>query len=397
MPNTPGEREKNNLWADEQTTAPKPASPLRPKVKLRITSMFRFLGGMLLVIMLLETVWMLLGNLSLKPVVAQWGTIEKGFWTEALFLRQEALLISPRDGYFIPRVDAGEWMPLGEILAYVHDKKEILLPESELQGQAKIDFWIREKESLERELKRVGAEIVVHIRRKNSAKEDLESLKKEQAWLFDAIARLRKNIEQKSAAVSGGNFPVSITAPFAGYVYFQTDGWEEQMASERFAERNSLDWRRNYPLKQPEERVQEGEVLGKVIHPRQIITIRIDPERIGEPSREENWWWKKSEQVYKLTVKNMIPLPDGKKMVALEDTSGFNDFMPQRRANIYLIYRRISGICVPVHALFQRDGKPIVKLLHGNRIEEKEVIIGEKGDSHAVVTGIEVGTVLVSR
>lgn len=87
--------------------------------KFKILNIIRLTGGILFVFLALEGILLVIGNIAVKPVSAKWGMIEKGYWTDALFLRDEKILVAPCDGYLVTRVEPGVRVDNDELIAYI--------------------------------------------------------------------------------------------------------------------------------------------------------------------------------------------------------------------------------------------------------------------------------------
>ncbi|HYH01849.1 MAG TPA: hypothetical protein VEC37_02005, partial [Bacillota bacterium] len=66
-------------------------------------------------------------------------------------------------------------------------------------------------------------------------------------------------------------------------------------------------------------------------------------------------------------------------------------------AKLFVVHRRITGVTIPAQAIFEQEGRALVRIAKGDSYREKPVEVLENDGSKAVVAGIEVGTILISR
>jgi hypothetical protein len=183
-----------------------------------------------------------------------------------------------------------------------------------------------------------------------------------------------------------------------GYLFYKYDEWEEQLSPDQFNSLTTIDFKRVYSLKQPTKQIKSGMIIGKVIHPfHQIISIIIDPKQTGKPVTGALWWVKSGKNTYQCPIVNQTQLTDRKIILALDDVSMLPEFMPQRRAKVFIIYRRISGITIPVQALYKKGQEMVVKVVKGDEFEETKVTVRENDGVKAIIDGIKFGTTIISR
>jgi hypothetical protein len=320
--------------------------------RLKIVNIAKVLGGFLVLLLLIELFSILLENLSLKPVIAQWGTIEKGFWAEALFLRDETLLFAPIDGDLVLKLADGSRIPQGEIVADITNRKE-----------------------------------------------DLTGLKQENASTFrnseynlPTHQSMAKRIKHRPTGIG------LVAAKNVGYLFYRYDEWETYFTPDQFGKLTIIDFNRIYSLKTPVKQIRDGMVVGKVIHPfHQIISFIVNPKQIGMPVIGDLWWLKNGKNTFPCPVVNLIKLTDGRMIVGLDDVSMLPEYMPERRAKVFIIFKRISGISVPVQALYKRGHDTVVKIVKGEESKEIKVVVRENDGVKAIIDGIEFGTTIISR
>lgn len=376
--------------------------------RFKMVNIVKIIGGVIVLLLIVEALGILVGNLTLKPVVAQWGTIEKGWWAEALFLRDETMLSAPTSGDLNIKLVDGIRVAHGEIVATINTTDS-----GNQNDNSKLQLGLqtvkREVQTLQADLDRVGLEITTknaklsHIS-KNSAQvrylqEDLISLQQEKARILRNIENNRLAIQSTGKKINNGPVGTAIiTVDQPGFLFYQFDEWEEHFSPEQFSGLVPADFNRIYALKSPEKQVKTGMNIAKVINPfRQIIAVIIDPNQTGVPVTGDIWQFKNGENRFQCTVVNQTKVADHKMIIALEDVSMLPEFMPNRRAKIFLIYKSISGIVIPVQALFKKGQQMTVKVVKGDGYKETKVTVLENDGVKAIIKGIEFGTTIISR
>lgn len=361
----------------------------------------------MLVIVVIEVSIFLLRDLNTKTVVAKWGGIEKGYWTEALFLREETLLRAPVDGELVLKVGPGTRVPQGELLSYINaESQSVNTSKLNLRAQMELESLIREEQALRVDLDRIKFEMketTLQLKRtgrktKNAAA-DLEALRREKSRIIELqkathikLVELRNKIhnqlEQQSLVMSS----------YPGYLFYEYDGWEGRLTPECFGRIKEEEIKREYKLKKPGTKVQSSEIIGKIIHPfRQVIMITADITKTGLPEPGAEWWMSTADGLQPLKVLGINQLSENKAILALEDLSLSFAYLPNRRSKIFIIYRKTSGIVVPRRSIIIKQHLTQVKVLKGDGFEFKKVRIVETDDHNAIIDGLEFGTTIISR
>ena len=373
----------------------------------RLKRIIGILGAIVMVIVMIEVGIFLLQGMNTKIVVAKWGNIEKGVWTDALFLREETLIRAPLDGELVITVDSGTRAPWGELLSYINGgTQSVNTSELNLRSQMELESLIREEQALRVDLERIKTEIKDMTQQLKKTRKkakitpaDLEVLKKEKlritglqrkthAKLVELRHKIQDQLEQQSL----------VMAPEPGFIFYEYDGWEDILSPQDYERVKEEDIKREYKLKKPGTQIQRGEVIGKIINPfRQIIVITVDPVKTGIPDPGTDWWMATNNGRKPLKVLWFKPLSKNKAIAALEDHSLPFAYLPDRRSKIFLIYRKINGIVVPRRSIFIKHHQNQVKVLKGDGFELKNVKIVETDDHNAIVDGLEFGTAIISR
>ena len=334
----------------------------------KVVNVLKILAGVLILLLIIEILGTLVGYFTEKPVVAQWGTMEKGFWAETLFLRDESILTAPVGGELSLKLDEGIRTPHGEIVAVI-DTTDSVNKSSDNSGlQIRLQHLNGENQSLHEDLQRIGVEIAAktaklrHTSKKaiqfGSLTEDLTAIEQEKARILRNIEHNRLEILSIVRTInSRQSGVVLIPLETPGYLFYKYDEYEAHFSPDRFKELRAEDFNRAYSLKLPDKRVKAGAVIAKVIQPfHQLITFISDPKQSGLPEPGDIWWFKSGDNIFQCPVVDRIRLNDGsgKIIVALDDVSMLPEFMPNRRAKIFIIYKHVSGIIIPVQALYKR-------------------------------------------
>ncbi len=387
---------------------------LQPKGKIRFKwrpfrGMLRLLRRILLIIVLIELIRIAIGGFITRPVVAKWWTIEKGFWTEALFLREEKIYTAPAEGKLAVTVEEGVMIPEGELLAYIESKDDSGT-EGNIHPSTRLESLHREENRLKQDLNRVTAEVgakqslLVQTSRNAATleriKEDLAILEKEKGRILRSIHQTRERIETLNSTAATANDKRIITAVGPGYLFYQSDGWEEKLRPEWYRRITRSDLRRNYPLRKTRRKVKAGEFVGKIIHSfNQRIVIEVDPERIRKPVVGDRWWIKNRDSLFGTNIiycKRSADQPQTT-LVVLSAPGIGQKFLPERRARVFIVYRRLSGISVPVRALFRTKNDTYVKVLKGDEYKRQSVQVLETDSEQAIIEGLEFGSTIISR
>lgn len=349
----------------------------------------------------------LLRNLNTQTVVAKWGGIEKGYWTEALFLRKETLLRAPLEGELVIEVNSGTRVPRGELLSYINAEwQSVNTSELNLQARMELESLIREEQAFRVDLERIKSEIKEtslqlkkSARRSKKAAADLEALNREKSRIMDLqkethakLLELRHKIHDQLEQQS------LVMAPEPGYLFYEYDGWEDKLTPGSFKRIQEDEINRDYPLKKTGKKVQSGQIIGKIIHPfQQVIMITADITKTGWPEPGTNWWMLTSDGLEPLKVLGINRLFQSKAILALEDENLPVAYLPSRRSKIFIIYRKINGVMIPRRSIITKQHLTQVKVLKGDGFEFKKVRIVETDDHNAIVDGLEFGTTIISR
>lgn len=377
-----------------------------------IKNFIRKFCAIILMIVVIELSILLLRDLNVKTAIAKWGSIEKGYWTEALFLRDETVILAPLSGQLIPQVASGTRVPRGELLSYINVQSQpVNISELNISNQMELESFRREEQAFRSDLERIKSEIK-EVSKKVSKKASL-SFKKLQSGPAADLAALEKEktriIELQNAAYTKlielqhkihDQLPPQalVMAPQPGYIFYQDDGWEGKMTPANFAGIQEGDLSRDYDLKTTGKKVRTGEIIGKIIHPfQQIIMIGMDPNKIELPGLGDSWWYKTGDGLQPVNVAGINRLPGNKVLLALEDLNFNSEFLPNRRSKIFIIYRKTSGVMVPYRSIIRKHHLAQVKVLKGDGFELKKVQIVENDEHNAIINGLEFGTTIISR
>jgi hypothetical protein len=377
--------------------------------RFKIINIVKVSGGFLILLLLFELLGILVGNLSSKPVIAGWGTMEKGFWTEALFLRDETLLLAPIDGDLALKLRDGVRIPQGEIAAAIVSKNPVDTRDQDYDLRVQLEHLNREAISLQADQRRVLLELTAkkakldHTPKKSiqfqQVKKDLKTIEQENASIFRNIESNRLKIESLTKRINNRQKGTALMpAERAGYLFYKYDDWEGHLSPDQFTRLTTLDFQRKYALNSPAKQVKAGMVIGKIIQPfHQVISFIIDPKQTGVPVTGTQWWLKIGKRIFECPVVNQTQLADGRMIVGLDDVSMLPEFMPQRRAKVFIVFRRISGITVPVQALYKRGQDTVVKMVKGDDYKEIKVVVRENDGVKAIIDGIKFGAMIISR
>ncbi len=374
--------------------------------RVRIREFIKKAAAVLLVILIIEAGIFLLRSINVNIVVAKWGFMEKGYWAEALIIQRETVLRAPLAGNLEIQAESGARVPRDELLLYINTDQPIDTSELNIKTKMELESLVREEKAFRADLERIEFEIKeIRALMKKSPKKSkdinpvITALRKEKTRVTKTIQTThRQFLELRRKVQEQLGQQALVMSPEPGYVYYQTDGWEEKLSLDNLQNIQEQDIRRNYSLKSSGKKVNTGEVIGKIISPfEQIIMVLVDINITGLPEPGEVWWLKTSHGLQRVNVKKATQISDYKAMVALVNPSFRQDHLPNRRAKVYLIYRRISGVSVPRRAIFNHKGVTSVKILKGDGFDLKKIRVIDVDDNNAIIDGLEFGTTIISR
>lgn len=376
----------------------------KPRRKIKIS---KFLGMVLLVIclvLMIELIWLVIVNIPGKTVVADWSTLSKGSWVEALYLREEECLVANQSGFLQPMIATGVMIPQGEILGSINqDNDENVINPENVAMYRHLHEIQKERNELQKDLARINKEIYQNTDPKVKGflktPDELKILEQEKERISQKIRSINLKVNQIQLNLNQTDFKNSLLiAEKAGYISWEYDGYEDRLTPERFRKLELSDFRRNYQLNRLKKRVNSGEIVAKITYPfRQWVAIVINPEQTGKPSLNENWYINTEEGWKKNSIIDIISIAKDKMIIGLKSQELEQTFSPERRRKIFINYRMVSGVSIPVQAIFKKGQKTLVKLVKGDDLKEKEIRVIISDGNKAIVEGIAFGTAIISR
>ncbi len=383
--------------------------PNRPKKRWSIGGMLRILGRIIIIILLFEVTRNVFSGLLTHPVTAQYGTIEKGFWADALFLRYETVLTASHSGKLVYSAKAGSLVPTGEIIATIDDGTNATGPTDSVPASKQLDQLRRELVSLGQDLNRVNAEmknkqsllVTQSNRGMNTAqiKQDLNNLEQEKGIILRNINKNNAELRELNATTVNANHDNLVLATTPGYLFYQYDEWETKLLPADFPQITVADLQRRYSLREVGNSVRTGGMVAKIIDPfNQQIVIRINAKATGIPEVGARWWLKNGEALRRTTVLKVTRIAgDNEYLVALDDPGIGQSILPERRYRVFVVYRRCSGVLIPTQAVFHHQKDPVVRVMKGDGYKEQSIRVIETDGSRAIVEGIDFGETIISR
>ena len=322
-------------------------------------------------------------------------------------------MIAPCDGFFKLEAIPGSRLPFGEVIGGISSGES--LPESWDQGLIKSKLQVEAEKLYDHQYQlRLQLELL------NAKNDTLESLlrsaptqstlaqktHKELIALKKEKERILRNIQQYQLSISNlqARFDLVqgpkavLTAIVPGYFFNQFDNQEGRLTPGAYKSLTPNDLRRNYPLQSGAVKVKAGAVIGKIVSPfQQRIAIEVDPELIREHQAGDLWWLKLNDNLIQVSFVATIQPDNGRKILYFDDPLFAAGIQPQRRSRVYLVYRRVSGVTVPLGALHHKGQAVEVKVMKGDGFERKQVRVIESDSYQAVIEGIEFGTTIFTR
>jgi hypothetical protein len=349
--------------------------------------------------------WQLIANRLQKVVAATWGMVEKGCWIEVLYLREEKLLTAPASGCLTIQVKNGARVPQGEVLALLDQGaalgRSAVVTNSVRQSYNEYQRLVREEAALTMDLRRINADLRKRMRKRvyPNDEADLEALQQEKGQVIRNI----QTIHAQSAGLQQEMAPVLkrwrfIAAEAPGSFSTEYDGWEGSLPPEYLSRLTLNDFARNYPLKSGARQVKSGAPFGRLINPfNQIMAFKINAQQTGIPQTGAIWrfktasGWKNAPLIY-------VKMFDGQTGVAgAAIQAGEADLTRMRLSRMFAVYQSITGVTVPASALYKKGKLTLIRVMKGDDYREKAVqVLGSDG-SRAVISGIKIGTMIISR
>ncbi len=355
----------------------------------------------LVFLLVLELGWLVLANFPQRTVIVETGTITKGCWVEAVYLRNETLLEAPADGYLTIRIPSGTMVPRGEVIGWISPEPTENLSEDALRLAKKAALYQSENDGLEVELKRINSEIARRqaVSNKAAVSADLASLEKERQRVLQSIRVNREEAHKaltKLEYLTGGI--TMITAASSGIFCSEYDGFESRFNPESFRQLSEDIFKQKFPLKAPTSRVSAGEPVGKLVEPfTEVLAAKVDPQVVGTPRPGDEWEVKTTNGWRNIKIIDIISLTNDKMMVGFYNSRPEIGFVPERRQKLFMVYRRVKGSSIPVQAIIRKKDKTWVRVVRGDEFEEREIRVLETDGNRAIVTGLEFGTAILSR
>ncbi len=388
---------------------PKPKRRYRLCDQKKLVEFAKWIFKIVLIIIIVESLWIMVGNLTVKTVVAKWGIIEKGGWVEALFLNDTELLRAPTEGSLSWKEVSGARIPGQALLAYVAKSKKIsgesnLLTAIEWQLLERFRHLLQSQEIAREELNKVDQQII-SLREKLAQKKlkkirkKLFSLKKEKKEILRNIQDILKQLALVKADL-GTNLLLSqtVVAARAGFFLSQYDGWEEILKPAAIHKLTVKDFQRRYQVKQVASKVEKEQIIGKIIDPFSgLIAVMVNPQEVLPVSRKDVWQVKVADHYYPGIITQKYLLAPDRLIVALKGVRLPDEWLMKRQTRIHLIYRVTQGVTIPVQAIYQVDGQAVVRLVKDVGYKTKRIGVIATDGAKAVVTGIESGTLLFSK
>jgi hypothetical protein len=381
-------------------------APRRMAVRWRLkwTKFILCLVVILLLALFLQTARLIIASRLQKVVAATWGTVEKGYWAEVLYLREAQTLTAPTGGALKLQVKDGTLVPQGEILAVLdqgtNPGKVTALDTADRQIYNRYQTLIREETALGVDLRRIDSDITRHLN--NTARQksnDLLALQQEKEHVVRNIQIIRVQsvgLRRKLAPLFKRWRFIVAAAP--GSFVSKYDGYESILKPDYFNKLTLNDFNRKYPLKSSGGKVAAAEKVGRLINPfTQTMAVKFNSVQTGVPSLGTIWRFKTTNGWKSAPVIGVKIFNSEMGAVQVAISAEATDLLRSRRTKIFVVFQRITGVTVPSQALFKREHLTMVRIAKGDGFREEKVEVLANDGSKAVVSGIKVGTLIISR
>lgn len=373
----------------------------------KLRNLFRIFGIFIAFVLLFELGWLFITSFPQKTVVAEYRSIEKGCWVEAVSLRNEFPVTAPADGFLKTRTVTGTMIPYGELIGWISPNRQDKLPIEALKLSKKLAGFQSETDGLRVELNRLNHEInyrSIKFHPGSAAKnlqnqQDLKLQVQEKQrvlrniqYNYFQVAKIQAQLRDLTHGI------VLIFNAYPGIFSTETDGFESELKPARFRELSESLFKRRYSPRRPGKKVSQGQVIGKVIQPfSEVLAVKINPTQVGTPKVGDEWEVKSGTEWRKIEIIDIISLSKDKMIVGMLNRSLDIEYTPERFRKLFMVYRRCKGISIPVQAIFKKKQRTMVKLVKGDEFLEKEIRVLETDGNQAIVSGLEFGTAILSR
>lgn len=364
----------------------------------------RLLVIVVLIIILIQFVSFLAAYVFPRMTTADWGTVEHGCWVKALALRDEILLVAPVEGKVSFLVPGGTKVQKGQALA------EVISPvlEREMKGDwRQILRAVSERlYHLDRELAVIEKDITFLTGQTTKTTRDTEVVRynlRELEQTRDRLALARQEVIHET------NFRMMpgwqdcyrlVRAEEAGMFTAGVDGWEE-ITWDRLEAEGTNPFKLRYRSSEVNsgQLVQKGDPLGKIVTGNGQVLL-VEPPGEGEislPERGAGCRLRLGEEEHLLTFVDSRIIGE-EEFWLLEEKSCLPELLAKRIFNIYLIYRRTTGVRVPRSALHydEETGWKVYTSTQGIK-KEIPVEVIDKDDRWAIVNNLNFGTSVLFR
>jgi len=371
--------------------------PRKRRYKFKLGKFLRLFVLSGLSILILEGAWLILANIDHKTVIAGWDTIKKGCWVEAVYLREETVLTASRSGFLTFRVKSGALVPRGELIGWISPVPGQEVNAEFFQKFQKYQDLCAERDELAEDSARINQEI--RLKTGRNLIEELTALRREKDRVLQNMQAIKKKIGTIYPEVAGGLKDCSmVTAGQPGFFSSDYDGSETELTPGRLKDLDETIFRKKYRLRSPGEKVNSGAIIGKIINPfRQAVAVKVNPALTGKPTRGAEWEGMTVDGWRKFTITDIISITKDKMMIGFKSQELEPEYSLTRRRKIFMVYRRITGVSIPVQAIIKKKGRTLVRVMEKEGCGEKEIQILETDGQKAIVSGLKFGTAIISR
>jgi hypothetical protein len=402
---------------------------LRIKRARRNRRRFFSLLGFLLLLIYVPALWNWLFSKNHEIGVIKTATLEIKVPVNALFIRNEKLLLSPEKGIILPNVQYGERVARGGVVAsYVRaDMKAIndSYKQMEIEILKRVVAKFDQAVGIERELWEDAIEAQMDkLTAMGNARDlsDAESIRAAIDNVLEAKARYmldsgmeftneKKELERLRSSIEQS--VTNIRADFSAVVSYTVDGYEESLTPEtmnqitlekinEIMEKGKVPDKRITP---PEIAGKEGEPFGKLVmndvawialsvpeqQGRQIAVLKDKAALQGKELTLELEVEGVSDYI-PVTVETIGQAQDGNMMVTVRMDKYIEKTMDYRASKGNLVIQSITGMKVPIRSLFNInsvDDTADIAIVYMNKAVFRRVKIVGRQDSYAIIENVD--------
>ncbi|AEE91631.1 conserved exported protein of unknown function [Tepidanaerobacter acetatoxydans Re1] len=347
--------------------------------------------------------------LHIKTYVVSKGTIDKGFFSDAVIIKNEKVLLSPTNGKLELLVDSGERVRVGAPVFRVTTdarKKEIYLQEiTEIEDKIKslkdsedtssisLNLINKSIEDITQKLK--DATDISDSGKAKLLEDELTRLREEKQEKIDSnkanIDVLQEQLEKLKNVLNESD--TVVYAPIAGIVSLNIDGFEDLLVADTLGELT-------YSQLQAVSDDSSDRDLSAIIKTNQAVVKIIDnftwylALKLEHQMEEGRSYYIKlldgNDGNEKIKAKLINISEDGSIGFFLVNT-GLDSLLDSRKIKVFVVTGTYTGNIIPSTGLFFNEGKEGVYIIEQGKKQFKPIEITARNENNIIINGLKPG------